>query len=60
MTSRTATEALLDDLRERAWRGEAEAQKQYVNIGARAANTVQATSKEVDRMIAAKVWRNSK
>ncbi|MBW4034109.1 MAG: hypothetical protein HIU90_01420 [Proteobacteria bacterium] len=60
MTSRTATEALLDDLRERAWRGDAEAQRQFVNIGAKAAQTVQATSKEVDRMIAAKVWRNSK
>ncbi|HQT83864.1 MAG: hypothetical protein B7Z58_01805 [Acidiphilium sp. 37-64-53] len=59
MTSRTATEALLDDLRERAWRGDAEAQRQFVNIGAKAAQTVQATSQEIDKMITAKVWRPS-
>jgi hypothetical protein len=53
---RTAIEALLADLRDRSWRGDAEAQTSFINIGARKSDTAAATLAEIDRMIAAGIW----
>ena len=52
-----ALAALLTDLREAAWRGDAEAQRQFLNIGARRDATATATLIEIDKMIAAGIWR---
>ncbi|MEE3502650.1 hypothetical protein [Acidiphilium acidophilum] len=52
----TAIEALLADLRDRAWRGDAEAQTNYVNIGMRRADSAMEVSREIDRLIAANRW----
>jgi hypothetical protein len=60
MTALDALDALLADLRDRAWLGDAEAQKNYINLGARREATAAATLREIDRMIAAKVWQNTR
>lgn len=54
--ARTAIEALLDDLRDKAWRGDGDAQTNYLNVGARKSDTAAATLTEIDRMIAAGIW----
>jgi hypothetical protein len=58
-TATTALDVLLDDLREAAWRGDGEAQKNYINLGARREATAMDTLREVDRMIAAAIWQTT-
>ena len=59
-TAADALAALLDDLREAAWRGDAEAQRRYLDIGCRRAETARETINEVDKMVAAGVWRQGR
>ncbi|MDD2706269.1 MAG: hypothetical protein PHU07_13195 [Acidocella sp.] len=47
-------------MREQAWRGDAEAQQNYLNVGARRADSVKEVLAEVDRMNAMGVWHDNR
>jgi hypothetical protein len=59
MTATNATDALLADLRDRAWLGDAEAQRRFLDIGARKSATAAATLAEIEKMIEAKIWQTT-
>jgi hypothetical protein len=55
----TALDVLLASLRDRAWRGDGEAQRQFLDIGARKSATAAATLAEIEKMIEAKIWQTT-
>jgi hypothetical protein len=59
-TATNATDALLDALLEASWLGDAEAQKNYINLGARREATAMDTIAEIEKMIVAGVWQNKR
>jgi hypothetical protein len=60
MTATNATGALLADLRDRAWLGDGEAQRRFLDIGARKSATAAATLREVEKMIEAGIWQTTR